>query len=87
MRIHQRFLLPTMGSFLAGLGILFYTAVSGPGWQFFRFYMGDVVAVAFLYFVLSLFWSGPDVSAGGNNWGDRHPDRTSTTLWTDPKTW
>ena len=59
MRIHQSFLLPAVGSLLAGLAILVYAALAGPGWQFFRFYMGDVVAVAFLYFVLSLFWLSP----------------------------
>ncbi|MEB3830876.1 DUF2809 domain-containing protein [Phormidium sp. CCY1219] len=48
-----RFLLPSILSFFAGVAILFY---KGPGWQFFRFYVGDVVAVAFLYFLLSLFW-------------------------------
>lgn len=58
MRIHQQFLLATLGSFLSGIAILVYTELSGPGWQFFRFYIGDVVAVMFLYFLLSLFWSG-----------------------------
>lgn len=40
---------------LAGLGIFVYR---GPGWVFLRYYVGDVVAVAFLYFGLSAVWNG-----------------------------
>jgi len=58
MRIHQVFLVPSLGSLLAGIGILVYAELSAPGWQLVRFYLGDVVAVMFLYFGLSLFWSG-----------------------------
>jgi hypothetical protein len=58
VRINYCFLLPSVGTFLAGILILIYSQISAPGWQFFRFYLGDVVAVAFLYFLLSLFWAG-----------------------------
>lgn len=58
MRINDWFIQPSVGSLLAGILILIYSQLFGPGWQFFRFYVGDVVAVAFLYFVLSLFWAG-----------------------------
>lgn len=50
------YIIPAGVSFLVGVTILFY---KGPGWQFFRFYVGDVVAVAFLYFSLSMFWKAP----------------------------
>jgi Protein of unknown function (DUF2809) len=64
MRIYPSFLLPAVGAFLVGVGILIYTEISGPGWQFVRFYLGDVVAVAFLYFGLSFFWCGPMLVRG-----------------------
>ena len=37
------------------MSILIYTEISDPGWQFFRFYLGDVVAVMFLFFLLRVF--------------------------------
>ncbi|MBK4730749.1 DUF2809 domain-containing protein [Oxynema sp. CENA135] len=52
-KINKQFIWPSVISILLGKAILVYR---GPGWTFFRFYIGDVVAVAFLYFFLSLFW-------------------------------
>ena len=57
--MQKRFLIAALMSLLAGIAILIYADIKGPYWQFFRYYVGDVVAVAFLYFVLSLFWKAP----------------------------
>ncbi|HEY9811707.1 MAG TPA: DUF2809 domain-containing protein [Halomicronema sp.] len=54
-QIQKRFFPPALFSALAGLSILIYR---GPGWVWLRYYGGDIVAVAFLYFTLSLFYTG-----------------------------
>lgn len=51
----KQFFLSALLCLLAGGAILVYR---GPGWTFWRYYVGDVVAVAFVYFGLSFFWAG-----------------------------
>ncbi|MBD2039845.1 hypothetical protein [Microcoleus sp. FACHB-672] len=53
---HKRLVIAWLVFSFAGLAILLYR---GVGWVFLRYYAGDVVGMAFLYFTLSLFWETP----------------------------
>lgn len=55
LEIQKRYFTPALLCLLAGVGILIY---KGPGWKWLRYYGGDVVVVAFLYFTLSFFYTG-----------------------------
>lgn len=52
----RRYIFSALICLLAGLVIFVYR---GPGWVVLRYYVGDVIAVAFLYFGLSAMWNGP----------------------------
>lgn len=54
--MRQKYIFSALTCLLAGLVIFVYR---GPGWVVLRYYVGDVVAVAFLYFGLSALWQGP----------------------------
>jgi hypothetical protein len=60
--MNKQFIIPSAICGLTGLLILIY---KGPAWVWLRYYGGDVVSVAFLYFCISLFWQPPALWRAG----------------------